>query len=356
MGPASRGAGQPRRRRRGWRIAAICAAAVVVLAGATVVGGLAVVSNLSGHIQRIHVAGLDAVQAPGGGPRTAGINILITGAGPERPAESCLDTVPPGIDSSRFSGLIDVLHINADQRGGGDMEFQPNSVVPVPGVGRTELWYSMLYGGPSLLVKTLEKLTGLHINYYARVSFKDTASLVDAIGGIDVGTPLGGGKMEAGTLHLNGEQAVAYVRDGSVSQSVRVARQSALIRAADRKIGQKGLLSNPMTMWRVLHALTRALTLSSNITTRQIVALAKVLGGVSDREAHFLTVPYRQLSPAEQVAIPAPPCELAGEATNVGQTVFKPSPSRKLFEAASQDALAGWAQQNPRWVVPGAVP
>ena len=318
MAPPSRGASKPRwPRRRGWRIAAISAAAVVVLAGATVVAGLAVATNLAGHIQRIHVASLDAAQLPAGGPPNGGVNVLITGAGPTGSQPS-----PP-----QSSGLIDILHINADQQGGGDLEFQPDAMVSVPGHGRMQLRDAMKIGGPSLLVRALEHLTHLRIRFYARISFSQTADLVDDIGGVNVATP-------SGTVHLDGTQAVAYAKDPSLSQSGRVLRQSSLVRAIGRKIVRGHLFTNPFTLFRLLRALTGTLTLSSNFSSTELLTLARALPGLSGHAATFLTVPYRH----------------AG-----GQILFISRHIHELREAAAQDALAQWARQHPRWVVPEVV-
>lgn len=318
MAPASHGTGKPRwRHRRGWRIAAISATAVVVLVGATVVAGLAAVTNLAGHIQRVHVASLDAAQRPAGAPPTGGLNVLITGAGPTGSQPS-----PP-----QFSGLIDILHINADKQAGGDLEFQPNAIVPVPGHGRTQLRFAMKFGGPSLLVRTLEHLTHLRIQFYARISFNDAAALVNAIGGVDVATP-------SGTVHLNGPQVVAYAKNPSLSESGRVLRQSTLVRAIGRKIVGQHLLTSPITMIRVLRALTGTLTLSSNFTNTEIVTLARALQGVSSHAGTFVTVPYRRVG---------------------GLVFFIPRLSHQLYEAARLDMLAQWARQHPRWVVPEVV-
>ena len=72
----------------------------------------------------------------------------------------------------------------------------------------------------SCAVKTMEKLFGVDIDYYAKINFKGVVQLVDAVGGIDVDVPYSfceqnssrtwGNKtifVEKGKHHLNGEQA-----------------------------------------------------------------------------------------------------------------------------------------------------
>ena len=78
----------------------------------------------------------------------------------------------------------------------------------------------------SCAVKTMEKLFGVDIDYYAKINFKGVVQLVDAVGGIDVDVPYSfceqnssrtwGNKtifVEKGKQHLNGEQALALSRN-----------------------------------------------------------------------------------------------------------------------------------------------
>ena len=61
----------------------------------------------------------------------------------------------------------------------------------------------------------------------------------------------------------------------SLSEEGRVLRQQSLMRAVIRKIEFRHLLSNPLTMNRVLHALISMLTVDSDFTTSQLEHLAR---------------------------------------------------------------------------------
>ena len=93
------------------------------------------------------------------------------------------------------------------------------------------------FGGPSLLIRTVENLTALRIDHFAVVDFAGFRSVVDAVGGIDVGisaaTNNDGVDFHQGVNHLDGTQALAYVRqryglaDGDLDRAQRQQKPSA---------------------------------------------------------------------------------------------------------------------------------
>lgn len=73
-------------------------------------------------------------------------------------------------------------------------------------------------GGLHLLKKSVSEVTGQPVHYVARLDFKAFKRIVDEIGGIDITIPNGFYdywhkiSFPAGTEHMNGERALAYVR------------------------------------------------------------------------------------------------------------------------------------------------
>lgn len=78
-----------------------------------------------------------------------------------------------------------------------------------------KLTHSGLFGIEST-EQTIENLIGIDINYNARINFSSLEAIVDALGGITVNNDntfsAGGYTFNAGELHLNGQQALAYSR------------------------------------------------------------------------------------------------------------------------------------------------
>jgi LCP family protein required for cell wall assembly len=75
------------------------------------------------------------------------------------------------------------------------------------------------YGGPKLLVQSVEQLSGLKVNHYMEVGFDSMKGLTDELGGIklcydeDVPYDSGSGmEWKAGCHNVNGKQALAFSR------------------------------------------------------------------------------------------------------------------------------------------------
>ena len=110
------------------------------------------------------------------------MTVLITGKG-------IGPTGGTSVSEDSPSGLIMLLHVNATGYSGGVVSIPPQSIVRVPGHGRTELENAEKFGGPSLLVQTVENLTHVQINHYARIDFSHVDRTVNALGGVNVIVP-----------------------------------------------------------------------------------------------------------------------------------------------------------------------
>jgi LCP family protein required for cell wall assembly len=318
----------PRRRRRRLRIALVSLASLVVLVGGVVAGGYAYVNHLAGSVQRIPVSftRLDVANHP-----SRAMTVLITGAG-----IGPTGAPQPGAGANT-SGLIMLLHINANQQAGGVVSIPPQTIVRVPGHGRTEINNALAIGGPTLLVRTVELLTHVQIDHYARIDFTHVANVVNVVGGVNVVLPETassfGHIFHIGVNHLNGLTALYYVRQTSLTQEGRVLRQQSLIRAVLHKLANRHLLTRPLTMVRVLNAIIRMLTVDSNFTNSGLERLATELGGLSSRAGTFVTAPTH----------------ISG-----GQVHLDRAISRRLWAAVRQDSISEFARRYPFTVTPAA--
>ena len=320
-GPASR-------KRRGLRIALVSLASLVVFLGAVAVGGYVFVNHLASSIQRIPVkfARLDAASQPG-----KATTVLITGAG----------IGPTGVPNAGHalgeSGLIMLLHVNADGRAGGVVSIPPLAIVPVPGHGQTQIEKALADGGPSLLVQTVEQLTHVQINHYARVDFTHVANVVDAVGGVDITLPettsAFGQTFPAGVNHLDGVAALYYARAPSLTEEGRVLRQQSLIRAIADKMANEHLLTNPVTMYRVTESLTKMLTVDSNFTNSEVMKFATQFGALNSHSGTFVTAPAQ---------------------ITAGKTYLNSSLAGQLWTSIGQDSIAAFAKKYPSTVTPNA--
>jgi polyisoprenyl-teichoic acid--peptidoglycan teichoic acid transferase len=96
--------------------------------------------------------------------------------------------------------------------------FPRDSWVPIPGYGTNKINSAMTEGGPELVVKTVEDLTGLKMNYWALTWFDGFISMINDIGGLTMDVPFGvhdtyaHAELDAGKQVLSGRDALAFAR------------------------------------------------------------------------------------------------------------------------------------------------
>ena len=95
-----------------------------------------------------------------------------------------------------------------------------DSWVPIPGHGTTKINAALGYGGPNLMVQTIESLTGVHIDYWAITTFWGFTNMINQINGLTVDVPFrfydpsySRANLQPGVQRLNGVQALAMARD-----------------------------------------------------------------------------------------------------------------------------------------------
>ncbi len=90
--------------------------------------------------------------------------------------------------------------------------------VDIDGYGTNRLNASYVFGGPDLLIKTVQQETGIPVHHFVEIDFGGFGRIVDSLGGVTLDFPLpgrdnkSGFQIEAGTHTLDGEMAVAYAR------------------------------------------------------------------------------------------------------------------------------------------------
>jgi LCP family protein required for cell wall assembly len=235
--------GQPGR--RGRRIALILGTAAAVL----LAGVAGTYFWLDGQLNK-------SVTLPATSLTSAGTNWLITGsdsrAGLSR-AE--IDALHVGFNEGTLnSDSIMLLHMGTGRPV--LISIPRDSYVDIPGHGWNKINAALAYGGASLLVQTVENVTGLKIDHYMGIGFGGLVAVVNQIGGVPIclktaiNDSASGVHLSAGCHNLNGDQALAFVRDRhsfATEDLQRIQDQRAFLSALLNKATSPGVYLNPFT-------------------------------------------------------------------------------------------------------------
>ena len=164
--------------------------------------------------------------------------------------------------------------------------------VEIPEIGENRINTAHFYAeadlpgsGPQAAIETVGSNFGIEADYYIRLHLENVQTLVDAIGGIDVDIPEAVAGFPPGTHHLNGEQALAFIRDRQGSDFSRMAQGQIFIRAL---IGYFTSPDNWPEMRGVLNAIGEVL--ETNIPAWQYPRLAAAFffAGTENIQAYTL--------------------------------------------------------------------
>ncbi|MEW9530873.1 LCP family protein [Microbispora sp. NPDC049125] len=148
-----------------------------------------------------------------------------------------------------------LLHIPSDGRPT-LVSLPRDSYVPIEGHGSGKLNAAYAYGGPKLLAKTVERVTGIRIDHYMEIGFGGFVGIVDAIGGVNIcvkqpiDDPKAGINLKKGCQDMNGGTALGYVRTRKTANTGlpdydRTQRQRQFFAAVVQKAAGPGTLLNP---------------------------------------------------------------------------------------------------------------
>jgi LCP family protein required for cell wall assembly len=227
---------------------------------------------------------------------------FLVGGLDARPAQEAPGPHTADRDPGRTDTLM-LVHLIAGGRGGAYVVSIPrDSWVPIPGHGDGKANWAYSFGGPSLAIRTVEQLTKVRINHFAIIDWDGFQAVTNALGGVTVNIPstsydpANHKTWTAGTHHLNGTQALLYVRDRyglADGDFDRVRRQQNYLRAMFTQVRHAGLLANPLKAGSVVHALSNAVSVDSTLGNSQILHLAVSLSKLSTSRIVFATAPYR---------------------------------------------------------------
>ncbi|MEA4924864.1 MAG: LCP family protein [Syntrophomonadaceae bacterium] len=141
-----------------------------------------------------------------------------------------------------------------------------DTYVNIPGHGMDKINHAYAYGGPQLAINTINSNFNMDIKDFATVDFTNMEKIVDHFGGVDINvfpeevSSIDGVK-QAGLQHLNGKQAVDYMRLRNVGNGdyQRTGRQRDVLAELIIKIQAAGPAALPDTITQTLPLVTTSL-------------------------------------------------------------------------------------------------
>jgi LCP family protein required for cell wall assembly len=195
-----------------------------------------------------------------------------------------------------------LARLSADRTSAAVVSIPRDSWVHVPGRGEAKINAAYAYGGPSLLVRTVEQLTQVHVDHFAVIDFAGFQAMVDAVDGIDVRvareTSHDGVVFRAGLNHLDGPQALTYVRqryDLPEGDLDRARRQQNALRALLTRVASSGILTDPAALYAFLDATTRSVGIDDTLSNGGLRDLAFDSRGLRPSGVDFVSTPVRGL-------------------------------------------------------------
>jgi len=154
------------------------------------------------------------------------------------------------------------------------MSIPRDSIVPIRGYGTTKINAAYTYGGPKLLVSTLEENTGLRIDNYVEVGFGGLVNVVDSVGGVeicpttDIKDKDAGLDLKEGCQQADGKTALGFSRSRHTyaTQDIqRVQSQREVLGSIAKKVKSPWTIINPLRYQSVAAGASGSLQIGENV-------------------------------------------------------------------------------------------
>jgi LCP family protein required for cell wall assembly len=266
-------------------------------------------------------------------------NILLVGS----------DSRDPDLSGSKASewraDTLIIMHIPADHKSAQLVSIPRDLWVQVPAENdapctsgsRAKINASFAFGGLPRAVRTVECMTDVHIDNVMAIDFGGFKEVTDALGGVDlkveqsitsIHKPFR--KFTKGTMHMNGAQALDWIRQRKQfpqGDFARMRHQQEFLKALMDKAASTGTLTNPAKLNNFLKAVTAAVTVDNDFSLTDMAVQFRNLRG---ENLTFLVSPNK------------------GSETIAGQSVVVSDREKALalYKAMADDKLAEWMAAN----------
>ncbi|NUR14755.1 MAG: transcriptional regulator [Dermatophilaceae bacterium] len=341
------------RRRRLW-VAGLLALAVLG-------GTAAAYVHLNGNLRTVDLAP-EAAGAEGRA-QEGPINILVLGSDTRSSAADCkiggdcgqrTHATSGGAAASGNADVEMLVHVSADRSHASVVSIPRDTVLDLPACrnpssglmtpARRDRINSTLQDGPNCTVSAVHRLTGVRIDHFVLVDFAGVVTMSNAIGGVQVCVskavydPYSHLKLSKGSHTLQGLPALEFLRTrhgfGDGSDVGRSGAQHLFLTSMLRKIESAATLTNPVAVYNLADAATKAVTVDTGIgSVQSLTELAAELSKVPSEQIAFMTMPTAPNPRNSATVVPAPSAQALFSRIAADQPLT--SPKKKATASSS---------------------
>ncbi|QIG41172.1 LytR family transcriptional regulator [Microbacterium sp. 4R-513] len=298
----------------------VIAVALVSGAGVAAYAAIDITSNFTKDA--VELEGQASVP-PDIGAIEGGVNLFLAGtdACEEAYAQYFGDRCTGKDAEGELNDVNMLVHISDNPRRVTVISFPRDLMVPIPSCTKEDgsttsamskqmLNSAYMYGGLGCVVKTVSQLTGLEIQYAAKITWGGVIEVTNAVGGVDVclangiKDPYTGINWPAGTRNIQGIEALQFLRTrhgvGNGGDLGRISNQQQYMSRLARKLVSEEVLSNPATLYKLATTAVDNITPSQSLTNPlTLVQIALAVKNVPFDEIVFIQYPVND-DPADE--------------------------------------------------------
>ncbi|MFB3169673.1 LytR family transcriptional regulator [Neobacillus sp. 179-C4.2 HS] len=180
-------------------------------------------------------------------------------------------------DSGRSDTMI-VLTVNPNNNSVKMLSIPRDTMTEIVGKGKEDkINHAYAFGGVPMAVDTVENFLDIPIDYYVKINMEGFKDIIDTVGGINVENDLAfkieGINFPAGKIHLDGEEALAFIRmryDDPDGDFGRQERQRQVIQAVIKEGTSITSLSKAPDIFQAIGS-----NIKTNLTFEEMISIQK---------------------------------------------------------------------------------
>lgn len=205
----------------------------------------------------------------------------------------------PGETAARSDTIL-MVHIDPNKKRATVVSIPRDSRAKIRGHGHNKINSALFFGGPELMIETLEDTTDVDITHYLAIDFNGFKEIVDAMGGVWVDVPerISDKKaanydgtayvVEPGMQKLDGRHALTFVRSRDFPEAdiARIRNQQLFLHALGKQILSLGSV---FRVKGILDAVAR--NAETDLTVTDMFGLAADLMSMKEEDLETITIP-----------------------------------------------------------------